>query len=57
MTQKNIEEEMDALNDMVEALVDLLIKKGLITEKEWDEGLKRKLKESEGLTKFRDLEE
>jgi hypothetical protein len=55
MTEK--EDEMDALSDMLETLVDLLIKKGLITEKEWDEELKRKLKESEGLLKFRDLKE
>lgn len=55
MTEK--EDEIDMLNDMVEALVDLLIKKGLITDKEWDVELKKKLKESGKLTKFRDLED
>lgn len=38
------EEEIDLLDDMHSALVDLLIEKGIITEEEYEKKLKDKVK-------------
>jgi membrane peptidoglycan carboxypeptidase len=37
-------EEIDLLDDMQSALVDLLIEKGIITEEEYEKRLKQKVK-------------
>ena len=55
MVEKKIEdikEELEILDDMLSALVDLLIEKGIITDEEWEKKVKKKLKESEKLEKI-----
>lgn len=53
MTKKDIE----ILDDMLTALVDLLVEKGIITQKEYDAKVRRRLDESKGLTRFEDLKD
>ena len=42
--ERNPTEEIDLLDDMYSALVDLLIKKGVITEDEYEKHVKGKVK-------------
>ena len=42
--ERNPTEEIDLLDDMHSALVDLLIEKGIITEAEYEEKVKKKVK-------------
>jgi hypothetical protein len=51
------QDELEILVEMHEALVDLLKKKGLINEKEYEKEVKHRLEESKGLTRFEDLKE
>jgi DNA-binding HxlR family transcriptional regulator len=53
MTKKDIE----ILDDMLTALVDLLVEKGVITQEEYDSKVKQRLEETKGLTRFEDLED
>ncbi len=55
MTDEDTETQI--LGEMHEALIDLLIKKGLITEEEYEAEVKERLKESKGLTRFEDLKD
>lgn len=41
--KKSLEEEVAILDDMIDALVELLEEKGVITTKEWEAKIKRKL--------------
>ena len=55
MVEKKIEdikEELDILDDMLSALVDLLIEKGIITDEEWEKKVKEKLEENKLLKKI-----
>jgi hypothetical protein len=55
MVKKNlndIKKELEILDDMLLALVDLLIEKGIVTDEEWEKKVKEKLKESEKLEKI-----
>lgn len=47
--------EVDVFDDMLTALVELLEEKGVLTQEEWEEKIKKKIEESKGKTKFRDL--
>lgn len=51
------EEDFEILEDMLTALVDLLVEKGVITQEEYEEKVKERLKLSKELTRFDDLEE
>jgi len=53
---REIAEEVDVFDDMLTALVELLEEKGVLTQEEWEEKIKKKIEESGGKTKFRDLE-
>ena len=55
MKKSNLKEDVEILEEMVNSLVDLLEEKGIITDKEWNERVKRKLSEKKELTKFEDL--
>jgi len=44
MKKKSQEEEIAILDDMLDALVELLEEKGLITTEEWEAKIKKKLK-------------
>lgn len=51
MVQKDIE----VLEDMLTALVDILVEKEIITQKEYEDRVRLILKESTTLTRFDDL--
>lgn len=53
---REIAEEVDLLDDMLTALVELLEEKGVLTQEEWEEKIKKKIEESKGKTKYRDLQ-
>jgi sensor domain CHASE-containing protein len=42
-TQKELEEEVELLSAMLESLVDLLEKKGILTQSEWEKTIKGKV--------------
>lgn len=52
---REIAEEVDVFDDMLSALVELLEEKGVLTQEEWEERIKKKIDEGKGKTKFRDL--
>jgi mannitol/fructose-specific phosphotransferase system IIA component (Ntr-type) len=41
---KSKDEEIDILDTMITSLVDLLEKKGVITQEEWEQEIKKRLK-------------
>ncbi|MDA4128778.1 MAG: hypothetical protein OK422_04945 [Thaumarchaeota archaeon] len=42
--KKSKDEEIDILDTMLTSLVDLLEKKGVITQEEWEQEIKKRLK-------------
>lgn len=42
-TKKEIQEEVDLLSTMLESLVELLEKKGVLTQVEWEKQIKQKI--------------
>jgi len=46
MKKKNQDDEIAILDDMLDALVELLEEKGLITTEEWEAKIKKKLRSS-----------
>lgn len=42
--EKELEEEVDLLSIMLESLVDLLEKKGVLTQAEWEKHIKQRIK-------------
>jgi hypothetical protein len=40
-TKKELEEEVELLSTMLESLVDLLEKKGVLTQAEWEKAVKK----------------
>lgn len=52
-----VSKEIETLDDMLTALVDLLVEKGLITQEEYETKVRKLLEESVGLTRFDDLKE
>lgn len=52
-----VSEDVEILGDMLTALVDLLVEKGLITQEEYEDRVKILLEESTKLTRFDDLED
>lgn len=51
---REIEEEIDLLDDMLTSLVELLEEKGIITQEEWEKKIKQKIK-GKPSTSIRDL--
>lgn len=49
------DEEVELLDDMLSALVELLEEKGVLTQEEWENRIREKSEQSKGLTKFKDL--
>ena len=43
-TKKELQEEVDLLSTMLESLVELLEKKGVLTQAEWEKTIKQKVK-------------
>ena len=52
-----VSKEVEMLEDMLTSLVDLLVEKGLITQEEYEAKVRVMLEESEGLTRFDDLDD
>ncbi|ALV61996.1 hypothetical protein ADU37_CDS02970 [Thermococcus sp. 2319x1] len=46
---KELKEEIELLDDMLSALVELLEEKGVLKYEEWEEKIKERIKESEKL--------
>jgi sensor domain CHASE-containing protein len=42
-TKKELEEEVELLSTMLESLVQLLEKKGILTQAEWEKQIKQKI--------------
>ncbi|MEN3012868.1 MAG: hypothetical protein ABDH34_08355 [Dictyoglomus thermophilum] len=49
---KEIKEEIELLDDMLSALVDLLEEKGVLRYEEWEKKIKEKIKESRKLNRI-----
>lgn len=50
-----VEEDIEVLEDMLTALVDLLVEKGIITQDEYENKVRLLLEDSANLTRFDDL--
>jgi len=48
-------EEIDLLDNMLTALVDVLEEKGILTHEEWNEKIRQKIESKKNLVSFRDL--
>jgi len=53
---KELALELDALDNMLASLVELLGEKGILTQEEWEERIKAKIEKSKGKTKYRDIQ-
>lgn len=53
--KKIVTEEIDVLDDMLSALVEVLEEKGLISQEEWERKIKEKLQRRTSLKSFREL--
>jgi len=53
---KEIAEELDVLDNMLNALVELLEEKGIITQEEWGKKIKAKTTRAGGLLGYRDIQ-
>lgn len=52
-----VSEDVEILSDMLTALVDILVEKGLLTQEEYEDRVKILLEESSKLTRFDDLKD
>ncbi|MGV9142042.1 MAG: hypothetical protein ACOC1X_03800 [Promethearchaeota archaeon] len=53
---KRLQEEVNTLDNMVTALVEILEEKGILTQEEWENRIREKEEEDKHLTRFEDLE-
>lgn len=53
---KELGQELDALDKMLTALVEILEEKGILTQEEWENIIKSKVTRAKGLTDFRDIQ-
>jgi len=53
---KEIAEELDTLDMMLSSLVEVLEKKGILTEDEWEKQIKANIEKNAGRTKYRDIQ-
>ncbi len=42
-TKKELQEEVELLSTMLESLVDILVEKGVLTQKEWERRIKEQV--------------
>jgi hypothetical protein len=52
---REVAEEIDVLDDMLSALVEVLEEKGILTQEEWEKRIKAKIEKNKGKVSFRDL--
>jgi DNA-binding MarR family transcriptional regulator len=55
VTPRELAEEIDILDDMLSALVEVLEEKGILTQEEWEKRIRVKTEKNKGKTSFRDL--
>jgi hypothetical protein len=53
---RELAEEMDSLDMMLSSLVEVLERKGLLTEDEWEHQIKVNVEKSLGKKKYRDIQ-
>ena len=53
---KEIAKEVDTLDDMLTALVELLDEKGVLTQTEWEGKIRQKVTESEESQSYREIQ-
>jgi hypothetical protein len=53
---RELAEELDSLDMMLSSLVEVLEKKGILTENEWEKQIKINIEKSAGKTKYRDIQ-
>jgi hypothetical protein len=53
---REIAEEVDSLDLMLSSLVEVLEKKGLLTEDEWEKQIEANIEKTKGKTKYRDIQ-
>ncbi len=53
---KEIAEELDVLDEMLSALVELLEEKGILNQKEWENKIKSKIDGKKGKTSYRNIQ-
>jgi len=52
---KELAQEMDVLDDMLTALVEILEEKGILAREEWENKIKSKVEKHSRLTSYRDI--
>lgn len=55
-SKRELEEEIDLLDDMLSSLAEVLEDKGIITQEDWERKIKQRVK-AKPTTSFRDLQE
>lgn len=53
---KELAKELDAFDDMLTALVELLEEKGILTQDEWEKRIRDKVAEKEQAKSYRDIQ-
>jgi hypothetical protein len=53
---KKLAQELDALDKMLTALVEILEEKGILTQEEWENKIQSKVTRAKGLTAYRDIQ-
>jgi DNA-binding MarR family transcriptional regulator len=53
---KDLAEELDVFDTMLSALVEILEKKGIVTQEEWEERIKMKTIKAGGTNSYRDIQ-
>lgn len=53
---RELAEELDSLDMMLSSLVQVLAKKGVLTEDEWEKQIKVNIEKNVGKTKYRDIQ-
>jgi ElaB/YqjD/DUF883 family membrane-anchored ribosome-binding protein len=53
---RELAEELDTLDMMLSSLVEVLERKGMLTEDEWEKQIKANIEKSSRKTKYRDLQ-
>jgi DNA-binding HxlR family transcriptional regulator len=52
---RELAEEIDVLDNMLSALVEVLEEKGILTQKDWEKKIKAKIEANKGKINIRDL--
>jgi hypothetical protein len=53
---KDLAEELDVLDTMLSALVEILEEKGITTQEEWEKGIRIKTMKAAGVKSYKDIQ-